>query len=304
MAEEARDVAAEAARAAARPVLDFNISHGDSSCSVKIDNLPLATEVVRGIGFVAAVGVGTIVWLKIDSIPLTEVARGVGIGAGVALAYFWMKNRGNTEEAIRNALEERPVAGAHAPDPQVEEIRRGSLLVKLRCHTSQSFLQFISDYESQKVKRRLEEELSKVRFTEELSVTIENAEEIEEHKMKLENASQIPNINLSGNPALSSEDFQSAFPRGTDVKFFTLETKRVFEKVQCRGGVATMRVENGLIEMEASVYPGDVLMKIDVWVFREKEAAELHGDKNGRVALPVIMGEYKMDKVGADKMIR
>ena len=189
MAEEARDVAAEAARAAARPVLDFNISHGDSSCSLKIDNLPLATEVVRGIGAVAAVagvaGVGTIVWLKIDSIPLTEVARGVGIGAGVALAYFWMKNRGNTEEAIRNALEERPVAGAQAPDPEVREIGEGSLLVKLQCYTSQSFIQFISDYESQKVKRRLEEELSKVGFTEELTITIKNKEEVEEQKKKL-----------------------------------------------------------------------------------------------------------------------
>ena len=185
MAEEARDVAAEAARAAARPVLDFNISHGDSSCSLKIDNLPLATEVVRGIGAVAAVGVGAIVWLKIDSIPLTEVARGVGIGAGVALAYFWMKNRGNTEEAIRNALEERPVAGAQAPDPEVREIGEGSLLVKLQCYTSQSFIQFISDYESQKVKRRLEEELSKVGFTEELTITIKNKEEVEEQKKKL-----------------------------------------------------------------------------------------------------------------------
>ena len=183
MTEEARNVVAEAAR----PVLDVNISHGESSVSLRINNPTLATEVVRGIA-----GVVTIVWLKIDSIPLTEVARGVGIGigigigiaAGAALASHWMTNPQNTEGAIRNALE-RPAPGAHALDPQVEEIRRGSLLVKLRCHTPQSFLQFVSDYESQKVKQRLEEELSNVGFTEGLTITIENKEELEEQKKKL-----------------------------------------------------------------------------------------------------------------------
>ena len=156
----------------------------------------MATEVIRGAGIV---GLGALICMKIDSIPIAEVARGIGIGVGVAgvagvaggVVYFWMKNRESTERAIREALEERPAAGAHAPDPEVREIGEGSLLVKLRCHTARGFLQFISDYESQKVKRRLEKELSKVGFTEELTITIENKEEVEEQKKKLRYVSWI-----------------------------------------------------------------------------------------------------------------
>ena len=186
-------VAGEAAGAAARPALDLSVSHGGSSCSLKIEDKQLATEVIRGAGIV---GLGALICMKIDSIPIAEVVRGISIGVGVAgvaagVVYFWMKNRESTERAVREALEERPAAGAHAPDPEVREISEGSLLVKLRCHTAQSLLQFISDYESQKVKRRLEKELSKVGFTEELTITIENKEEVEEQKKKLRYVSWI-----------------------------------------------------------------------------------------------------------------
>ena len=182
--------------AAARNALKFSVSHGGSSCSFEIEDKQLATEVIRG---AAAVGLGAVICMKIDSIPFAEVARGIGIGAGIAgvagvaagVVYFWKKNREGTERAIREALEERPAAEAHAPDPEVREIGEGSLLVKLQCHTPRSFLQFISDYESQKVKRRLEEELSKVGFTEELTITIENKEEVEEQNKKLRYVSWI-----------------------------------------------------------------------------------------------------------------
>ena len=182
-----------AAGATARPALKLSVSQGVSSCSLEIEDKQLATEVIRG---AAAVGLGALICMKIDSIPFAEVARGIGIGAGIAgvaggIVYFWKRNRESTERAVREALEERPAAGAHAPDPEVREIGEGSLLVTLRCHTSRSFLQFISDYESQKVKRRLEQELSKVGFTEELTITIENKEEVEEQKNKLRYVSWI-----------------------------------------------------------------------------------------------------------------
>ena len=190
-AEEAGQiVAGEAAGTAARHALKLSVSHGVSRFSLEIEDKQLATEVIRG---AAAVGLGALICMKIDSIPIAEVARGIGIGAGVAagagvaggVVYYWMKNRESTERAVREALEERPAAEAHAPDPEVREIGEGSLLIKLQCHTAESFLQFISDYESQKVKRCLEEELSKVGFTEELTITIENKEEVEEQKKKL-----------------------------------------------------------------------------------------------------------------------
>lgn len=108
---------------------------------------------------------------------------------------------------------------------------------------------------------------------------------------------QIPNINFLGNTAPTAGEFQFAFQGGADVNFLNLGTS-LFDKVQCRrGGEARQRVENGLIEMEASC-PGNVLLRIGVWVFREEEAKELHGDKNGRVELPVVMGEHEIDKVG------
>ena len=173
----------------ARPVLEIHIRNGNNYYAVNIDNVPLASEVVRGIGG-AVVGVATILWLKIDSIHLGAVARSfaaaaAGAGAGAALTYFWMKNGENTEGAIINAVEERPANGAHDRDPEVREFVQGCILVKLRCHTLQSLLQFISDYESGRVKRRLEEELSNVGYKEKLSVTIKTAKEVEEHKKKL-----------------------------------------------------------------------------------------------------------------------
>ena len=185
-------VAGEAAGATARPVLDLSVSYVGSSCSLEIEDKQLATEVIRD---AVAEAFGALICMKIDSIPFVEVTRGICIGtrvAGVAgVVYFWKENRESTERAVREALEERPAAGAHAPDPEVREISEGSLLVKLRCHTAQSLLQFISDYESQKVKRRLEKELSKVGFKEELTITIENKEEVEEQKNKLRYVSLI-----------------------------------------------------------------------------------------------------------------
>lgn len=86
------------------------------------------------------------------------------------------------------------------------------------------------------------------------------------------------------------------FPGRAEVRFIGLD-KRCFDKIQSRrGGEAKQRVENGLIEMEA-VCQGNILLEVNVSVFREPEAAALHGDKNGRVALPVRMGTHEIDKV-------
>ena len=180
--EGARQLAGEAARETARPALDLTVSHGGSTCSLKIEDTPLATVAV-GFGF------GALICLKLDSRQLVQVAVGLGVGAGLvagvgALAYFWQQNREITERAIREALEGRPAAVAHAPDPVVQEIRRGSLLIKLRCHTQQSFTQFIRDHESEQIKLRLQKELSKVGFTEEFTITIENMEEVEAQKLR------------------------------------------------------------------------------------------------------------------------
>lgn len=90
-----------------------------------------------------------------------------------------------------------------------------------------------------------------------------------------------------------SDDFQG----GADVRFVTLETKTVFDKVQSRtGGVAKQRVCDGMVQMEARSPVGQIL-GIKVWVFRESEAAELHKDRNGPVQLQVMYGQHNIDKV-------
>ena len=90
-----------------------------------------------------------------------------------------------------------------------------------------------------------------------------------------------------------SDDFQG----GADVRFITLETKNVFDKVQSRsGGVAKQRVCDGTVQMEARSPVGQIL-GIKVWVFRESEAADLHKDRNGPVQLQVIHGQHNIDKV-------
>ena len=54
-----------------------------------------------------------------------------------------------------------------------------------------------------------------------------------------------------------------------------------------------MRVENGIVNMVAiSLSP---ITNIEVSVFREPKAAELHGDRQGKVLLPVKIQDPKMD---------
>lgn len=90
-----------------------------------------------------------------------------------------------------------------------------------------------------------------------------------------------------------SDDYQP----GVEVRFVTLEHKTVFDKIQSRsGGVARQRVCDGSVHMEASS-PVRQILGIKVWVTREKEAAELHKDRNGPVQLQVSYGQQIIDKV-------
>ena len=78
-------------------------------------------------------------------------------------------------DATRNALE-RIEAGVI--DPQVMRIENGSIQVELVCHTDQSLLLFLDNFEAGKVKKRLEKELRKLGCEEELKVTINRLDEV------------------------------------------------------------------------------------------------------------------------------
>ena len=96
--------------------------------------------------------------------------------------------------------------------------------------------------------------------------------------------------------SIVSDDFNG----GADVRFATLEEKAMFYKVQSRsGGKAKQRVCDGKVQMEARS-PVSQILRIRVWVFREREAAELQRDGNGPVELKVEYGPQDIDKVCLD----
>ena len=97
--------------------------------------------------------------------------------------------------------------------------------------------------------------------------------------------------------SIGSDDFNG----GAEVRFVTLEEKAMFYKVQSRsGGKAKQRVCDGKVQMEARS-PVSQILKIRVWVFREREAAELQKDGNGPVELNVEYGPQDIDKVCLDQ---
>ena len=190
----------QATSGAGGPAIDPEVSPTD--IDLKIEDIDLAPEVDRGAGLGDAASVLGNIARNVFASPFLAIA-GAAVGAlaafvraaagggggpaNKAINNFWSKNNDKVGKAVRKALEK----GTVNPDPQVIEIRAGSLLVKLRCHTPRSFLQFDRDYKSQKVNQRLEEELSTVGFEKKLTIDVENKEEVEEKKKKLRYVSLI-----------------------------------------------------------------------------------------------------------------
>ena len=102
-----------------------------------------------------------------------RLAAGALVGAGVAataLGAFYYMNPVMVTRAVRRALETLGL--------QVENIEPGSIIVELLCNMKHSFLSFVEDFESKKVKQRLEEEFKKIGYKKELEVNIANDEEV------------------------------------------------------------------------------------------------------------------------------
>ena len=75
------------------------------------------------------------------------------------------------EQAVKYALESQ--------DRKVNDMQpTESVLVQLCCYTKESFLSFMDDFESGKVKQRLEDEFEKVGYKGELEVTILNENDV------------------------------------------------------------------------------------------------------------------------------
>lgn len=121
---------------------------------------------------VSASTTGFSVSLKIDNTILAGI---VSVGA-LSLGAFYLANRRPVENALRNGLEIRNEAGV--VDPEVRNIEEGSIVVELHCHSEHSFIQFVEDFEAEKVKQRLEGEFAKIGFQTKLRLTIRNADEV------------------------------------------------------------------------------------------------------------------------------
>jgi hypothetical protein len=81
------------------------------------------------------------------------------------------------DEAVKKGF------GGERKDQKVEDIKPGSLHVLLRCFTDERFLEVWEDYESGRIKERLQKEFSDVGIeVEGLKVEIENMEEVEKTK--------------------------------------------------------------------------------------------------------------------------
>ena len=77
----------------------------------------------------------------------------------------------------------KALGGNERDDQEVLEIRPGCLHVLLRCLTDKRFLEVLEDYESGKIKQRLEEEFLKAEIkTKGLKIKIENVKEVEERR--------------------------------------------------------------------------------------------------------------------------
>ena len=120
--------------------------------------------------------------IQTNSILVALVISGTVGGLSFAAMYFGLDiiRRREARDAIDRGLRGK------RDDIEVDDPKRGSLLVDLHCRTAESFLQFLEDYESGKVKKDLKEELLKIEIeVEELCIKMRNEKEVEEHKKKL-----------------------------------------------------------------------------------------------------------------------
>ena len=86
-------------------------------------------------------------------------------------------------QLLRPAIEEVVKKGLPGDNQEFDGFNPGSLHFLLRCLTDKRFLEVLEDYESGKMKERLEEEFSRVEIkVDEMQVKIENMEEIEKTK--------------------------------------------------------------------------------------------------------------------------
>ena len=139
--------------------------------------VPAVQDAIRRIAWRAKIAI------EIE-IEIVEVAQGVieniRIAAAATLGALYRDYR-----LLRRIVDGvvRRCLGGERNDQEIGDIRPGSLHVLLRCLTEERFLEVLEDYESGRMKERLQKEFSQVGFkVEGLKVKIENMEEVNKTK--------------------------------------------------------------------------------------------------------------------------
>ena len=118
-----------------------------------------------------------------------DVKKGLGIGLGVGLGLGLSLGALYSSYKVLQPVIKRAITkgcGGERDDQEVRDIRPGSLHVVLHCSTDERFLEVLVDYESGRMKERLQEELSQVGIqVEGLKVKIENMEMVNETKKSI-----------------------------------------------------------------------------------------------------------------------
>ena len=139
-----------------------------------------AEEAAEGIGKIA-VDVGGKISITISSTSAQSV-RDVCITA-VTLGAIYAGYKLITK-AIDGAVSRG--LGGERDDQEIQDIKPGSLHVLLHCFTDQRLLEVLEDFESGKMKERLEKEFSEIGIeVEGLRVEIDNIQEVKKRKEQM-----------------------------------------------------------------------------------------------------------------------
>ena len=160
--EVAKDMGKTALKEAARAAVALSFDMDKKNFFIKIENNWL-------VGLLGVSALGLMAFYIHRKYPAQPTER---IAAERALEN---PDVGAAVDAVRNSLE-RNEAG-HI-DPEVMRIENGSILVEIVCHTEQSFLLFLDEFEAGKIKQRLEKEFRIMGCEEELKVTITNLDDV------------------------------------------------------------------------------------------------------------------------------
>ena len=139
-----------------------------------------AEEAAEGIGKIV-VDVGGKISIRISSASAQSVRDVCITAAALGAMYFGYKLIARKiDGAVSRGL------GGERDDQKIRDIKPGSLHVLLHCFTNQRLLEVLDDFESGRMKERLEKEFSKIGIeVEGLKIEIDNIQEVKKRKEQM-----------------------------------------------------------------------------------------------------------------------